>query len=258
MGSSSSERVEGQNMYKEWMSLQEQELTELIHSLNLNKTTATTSDNDAEINALLDKATQSFQDYIERRNRLARRDTSAFFSPRWCSSFESSMLWIAGCRPSSFFNLFYALCGSDIDSRLSQFLQDGKSDEFPQLSPSQLVAIDNLQRRTIVEEEKLTSQFASLQQDKADVPLALIARKLEGPQYELNEDVRETIGEIEKAMVCLMEEADNLRLETFKEMVKILKPVQALEFIIAAKKLRVCVRSWGEERDREHGRKDKE
>ncbi|KAL0394248.1 UNVERIFIED_CONTAM: protein DELAY OF GERMINATION 1 [Sesamum latifolium] len=245
----SSDKSQEQCLYKEWMRLQEQELSELLHhSLNLNNSTDT---NDAEMTELLEKIIQHFQDYCDNRRRLAHRHVSAFFSPSWCTSLENSMAWIAGCRPSSFFNLVYALCGSNIDSRLSHFLQDGNSD-FPKLSASQLSAIDKLQRRTTIEEEILTAQMASMQQDMTDVPLALIAREL-SPRHELNLDVQKGLGKFEQAMLSAMDDADKLRLNTVKELFKILKPGQALEYIIAAKKLRLCIQSWGIERDREHG-----
>ncbi|KAL0323687.1 UNVERIFIED_CONTAM: Polyadenylate-binding protein-interacting protein 7 [Sesamum calycinum] len=245
----SGDKTQGQCLYKEWMRLQEQELSELLHhSLNLNNSTDT---NDAEITELLEKIIQNFQDYCDNRRRLAVRHVSAFFAATWCTSLENSMSWIAGCRPSSFFNLVYALCGSNIDSRLSHFLQDGDSD-FPKLSASQLSAIDKLQRRTTIEEEMLTAQMASLQQDMADMPLALIAREL-SPRHELNLDVKNGLEKFEQAMRSTMDDADKLRINTAKELLKILKPVQALEYIIAAKKLRLCIQSWGIERDREHG-----
>ncbi|KAL0330525.1 UNVERIFIED_CONTAM: protein DOG1-like 2 [Sesamum radiatum] len=98
----------------------------------------------------------------------------------------------------------------------------------------------------------LTAQMASLQQDMADMPLALIAREL-SPRHELNLDVQKGLGKFEQAMRSAMDDADKLRLNTAKELLKILKPGQALEYIIAAKKLRLCIQSWGIERDREHG-----
>ncbi|KAK4388675.1 protein DELAY OF GERMINATION 1 [Sesamum angolense] len=245
----SGDKTQGQCLYKEWMRLQEQELSELLHhSLNLNNSTDT---NDAEITELLEKIIQNFQDYCDNQRRLAVRHVSAFFAASWCTSLENSMSWIAGCRPSSFFNLVYALCGSNIDSRLSHFLQDGDSD-FPKLSASQLSAIDKLQRRTTIEEEMLTAQMASLQQDIADMPLALIAREL-SPRHELNLDVKNGLEKFEEAMRSAMDDADKLRTNTAKELLTILKPVEALEYIIAAKKLRLCIQSWGIERDREHG-----
>lgn len=82
------------------------------------------------------------------------------------------------------------------------------------------------------------------------MPLALIATK-SSPDYKLNEEVKEEIAKIEEAMLCTMEEADELRLKTYKELVKILTPVQALEYIIVAKEHRLCVQAWGIDKDRE-------
>ncbi|KAG8375776.1 hypothetical protein BUALT_Bualt10G0135500 [Buddleja alternifolia] len=246
-------------LYADWMNLQAEELSDLIrHSLNLNSNDAeNTSNNDAEVKAVLKKIMQNFHDYSDRRRRLARRDVSAYFCPSWCTTLENSMFWLAGCRPSSYFSLIYALCGSEIDSKLSQFLQaedgDTMGSGFPHLSASQLSAIDKLQRRTIADEEKLSTQLAMLQQDMADMPLALIARKA-GPTYEFDSDVKDAIHRIEIDMFSIMEAAEDLRLNTVKEIIEILAPVQSLEYILAAKKLRLCFKSWAIERDREHGR----
>ncbi|XP_075524198.1 protein DELAY OF GERMINATION 1-like [Primulina tabacum] len=240
-------------MYKEWMSLQEQELSDLLqHSLNLNKSDQNATD-DEEMASLLDNIAHNFKDYAVRRRSLARKDVCGFLSQSWRTTFENSISWMGGCRPSSFFRLFYALCGSEIDSRLSQFFQDGSSSEFPVLSAIQLSSTDSLQRRTIADEEKLSTKLASLQQEIADMPLALIARK-SSPEYKLKEEATEAISKIEEAMVCMIEEADELRLKTYEELVKILTPAQALDYIIAAKKLRLCVRAWGIEKDRERAR----
>lgn len=243
-------------MYKEWMSLQELELSDLVqHSLNLNKNVQNATD-DGEMASLLENIAHNFEDYAVRRRRLARKDVCGFFSQSWRTTFENSISWMGGCRPTSYFRLIYALCGSEIDSRLSQFFRDGSSSSsgvFPVLSAIQLSSIDNLQRRTIAEEEKLSTQLAGWQQDITDMPLALIAAK-SSPDYKLNEEVKEEIAKIEEAMLCTMEEADELRLNTYKDLVKILTPVQALDYIIAAKKHRLCVQAWGIERDRERAR----
>ncbi|XP_073053931.1 protein DELAY OF GERMINATION 1-like [Primulina eburnea] len=240
-------------LYKEWMSLQEQELSDLLqHSLNLNKSVQNATD-DEEMASLLDNIAHNFKDYAVRRRHLARKDVCGFLSQSWRTTFENSISWMGGCRPSSFFRLFYALCGSEIDSRLSQFFQDGSSSEFPVLSAIQLSSTDNLQRRTIADEEKLSTKLASLQQEIADMPLALIARK-SSPEYKLNEEAREAISKIEEATVCMFEEADELRLKTYEELVKILTPAQTLDYIIAVKKLILCVRAWGIEKDRERAR----
>ncbi|KZV51842.1 Delay of germination 1 [Dorcoceras hygrometricum] len=237
-------------LYKEWMTLQEQELSDLLqHSLNLNK-----DDIDEEgVATLLESNGHNFEDYVARRRRLARMDVPGFFSQSWRTSFENSLSWMGGCRPSSYFRLIYALCGCEIESRLAKFAQDGNSSDFPLLSATQLTSIDDLQRKVIAAEDKLSLRLAGLQQEVADMPLALIARK-SSPDYQLSEEAREAIGKIEEAKLCAIEEADELRLKTYGELMKILTPGQALDYVIAAKKLRLCVQAWGIEKDRERAR----
>lgn len=130
--SSGDDKIQQHRLYKEWMSLEEQEVSELQQFLNKRSSSNTSHINDYDdeadqVNVLLERTTQNFQDYIDKRRLLASHDACAFFSPRWCSALENSMLWIGGCRPSSYFTLTYALCGSDIESRLSQFLQGPSS-----------------------------------------------------------------------------------------------------------------------------------
>ncbi|KAM1571628.1 hypothetical protein ACFX10_036505 [Malus domestica] len=54
---------------------------------------------------------------------------------------------------------------------------------------------------------------------------------------EMNREVEEALDEHGKAMVRVMEKADQLRLNTLKELVKILTPLQAIDFMVASKKL---------------------
>ncbi|CAI9755761.1 unnamed protein product [Fraxinus pennsylvanica] len=224
-------------LYQEWMSLREQELSELNHAIKLREQA---QQNDAEMRRLVDKLMQHFEDYVEKRRYLAHKDVSAFFSPTWCTTFANSVCRVAGCRPSSYFSLVYALCGSEI---VSKRVGDAKTSGFSLLSAFQLSSLDNLQRRTIGEEEKLSTQMATL-------PLALIAQK-SGPKHESCPIVRDALKKINQAMVSSMEEADILRQNTVKEIISILKPMQALDFMASAKKLR---QARGKESDNDHGR----
>nr|XP_009801472.1 PREDICTED: uncharacterized protein LOC104247209 [Nicotiana sylvestris] len=97
----------------------------------------------------------NFQGYVNGRSRLARVDVSPYFAPTWCTPLENSVLWIGGFRQSSFLWLIYALCGMEIESRLTEFLQGTKLGDFGQLSGEQITMIDNSQRQIIVEERKL-------------------------------------------------------------------------------------------------------
>ncbi|VVA40981.1 PREDICTED: mRNAion factor, partial [Prunus dulcis] len=55
---------------------------------------------------------------------------------------------------------------------------------------------------------------------------------------EMNRDVEEALDEHGQAMVRILEEADQLRLSTVKELVNILTPLQAVDFLVAKRQLR--------------------
>ncbi|KAG6387131.1 hypothetical protein SASPL_152316 [Salvia splendens] len=154
--------------YQEWMHLQEEELSELTQAA----AAAACAANDAELSRLVDKVIRHFEEYTRQRHVMAMADVSPYYAPTWCTSLERSVLWIGGCRPSSYIRLIYALCGLDLDleSHLSDFLTGESS--LGQLSPRQLVSVDGLHQRTIREERALSTKLATLQEDLLDNPIA--------------------------------------------------------------------------------------
>lgn len=126
---------------------------------------------------------------------------------RWCTPWENSLLWVAGCRPSSFIRLVYALSGLKLESQLEEFLRaSGSALKLGELSAKQLVLVDGLQRRTIKEEEKLTAKLAGLQEDVADQPIATITKGLSRVGESCGE-LDKALDEHELAMVTALEEA---------------------------------------------------
>lgn len=170
---STSDRNNEENLYQSWMYNQNQELNELENAATLAREN---QKNDTELNQLLARMVNNFQGYVNGRSRLARVDVSPYFAPTWCTPLENSVLWIGGCRPSSFIRLIYALCGMEIESHLSEFLQGIKISDFGQLSGKQIMLIDKLHRKSIVEERKLSSKLASLQEDVVDQPIITAAK----------------------------------------------------------------------------------
>ncbi|XP_047973466.1 protein DOG1-like 1 [Salvia hispanica] len=230
--------------YQEWMHLQEEELSELTHAA------AARATNDAELSRLIEKIIRHFEEYTRQRHVMALADVSPYYAPTWCTSLERSVLWIGGCRPSSYIRLIYALCGLDLESHLSDFLTGvrGGESSLGQLSPRQLVSVDGLHQRTIREERSLSTKLATLQEDLLDNPIAaMVVGGEEG-------DVERALDKHGREMAGVMEEADRLRVGTVKEIVRILTPRQAVEFLAAGKKLRLCMREWGKKRDLDHGR----
>lgn len=137
-----------------------------------------------------------------------------------------------------------------MDSRLDEFLQGTRESDLGELlTYTQLVLVNSLQSKTISRvEETLTAELAALQEEIVDQPIAMIAKGLR--------EVEEALDEHGIAIVRVMEKADQLRLNTLKELVKILTPVQAIDFLVTSKKLHLCVHKWGRKRDQSHGREN--
>ncbi|GFP91704.1 tgacg-sequence-specific DNA-binding protein tga-2.1 [Phtheirospermum japonicum] len=230
--------------YQEWMSLQEQELSELNQAIAL---TATGSATNADLTQLIDKIVAHFQEYTHKRTLMAQIDVSPYFAPPWCTSLERSVLWIGGCRPSSYVRLIYALCGLEIESHLSDFLRGARIGNLGELSGRQIYLVDELRRRAIGEEKRMSERMAGLQEDMLDHPLAEIAVKSSG-------GAEEALDKHGGAMAEILKEADEMRMSTLREVVGILTPRQAVDFLAAGKKLRLCMQDWGRKRDIDHGR----
>ncbi|TMW87791.1 hypothetical protein EJD97_019465 [Solanum chilense] len=238
--SNNSDRKKAELLQCAWKSIQHEELTELEHAAAQAKNG---EKDDQQLTQLIEKIIQHFQEHSNNRIRLARIDVYPFFSPSTCTTLENSVLWIGGCRPSSFIRLIYALSEVE-ESRL-----DGiESGDFRELTGKQLRMIDELQRKTIREERGISTKLASLQEDIVDQPLTGKLKK-EGHDCE-NADG--DLDEHSRHMADVIEEGDQLRMKTLKEIVKILEPVQAVEYLAAAKKIRFCLQQWGKKRDQQH------
>ncbi|KAK6124282.1 hypothetical protein DH2020_017543 [Rehmannia glutinosa] len=237
--------------YKEWMNLQEQELSELRRAIDLNARGCTS---DAELGQLINKIMNHFQNYVQNRTLIARSDVSPYFAPTWCSSLERSVMWIGGCRPSSYIRLIYALCGLQIEAELAEYIRGTLVGNLGELSGRQISMVDDLQRKTIGEERRLSTRMAGLQEDVLDHPLAEIVVESSGRSCGSSGGVEAALGEHGRGMVGVLEEADQLRLKTLRELIRILTPPQAVNFLAAGKKLQLCLRDWGRKRDMDHGR----
>ncbi|XP_049361155.1 protein DOG1-like 3 [Solanum verrucosum] len=245
MANSSSDRKKEEDLYNSWINNQQEELKELQNAIVARKNEL----NDDELNELLRKMVNNFQEYANGRSRLARIDVSPFFAPTWCTPLENSVLWIGGCRPSSFIRLIYALSGIEIESHIAGYLQGMKIGDFGQLSGKQITMIDKLQRQIILEERRFSSRLASLQEDVVDQPFAMAARIYD---TERGENEIEPLNKHGEDMSNLLEEVDELRMKTLKEILGILTPIQGVEYLAAAKRIRLCLQQWGKKREQEH------
>lgn len=125
----------------------------------------------------------------------------------------------------------------EIEAQLDYFLQGtSTTGTLGDLSSKQFHFVNILQGKTIRSEEKLMARMACLQEDVTDQPIAVIAKRL-SRFGEMNGEVNRALDKQEEEMAGILEEADRLRLSTLKELVGILTPKQAVDFLTAGKKL---------------------
>ncbi|KAL1224784.1 Protein DOG1-like 3 [Cardamine amara subsp. amara] len=163
-------------------------------------------------------------------------------------------IWMGGCRPSSFIRVIYALCGSQTESQLSQCLLKIKENvdvnhggSMSDLTATQLAKINELHMKVIEKEDKITKKSMNLQEDVADMPIAITAYATDLVEGDVA--VEDALDKHEEGMAVLMEEADKLRFETLRKIVEIVTPFQAAEFLLAGKRLHVSLHEWGRVRE---------
>ncbi|MCD7446209.1 2-deoxyglucose-6-phosphatase [Datura stramonium] len=234
--SNNTDRKEEESLQCAWKNLQHEELAELEYAAAQVKKG---QKEEPQLSQLVQKIVKHFQEHSDKRIRQARNDASPFFAPASFSTLEKSVLWIAGCRPSSFIRLIYALSGIEPGSHMTQFLEAIKTGELRELKGKQLSMIDELQGVTIREERRISTRLASLQEDMVDQQFSgKMKKKTDCDKDDECENADETLDEHSQHMAGVMEEADKLRMKTLKEIVlTILDPIQAVEYLAAAKKI---------------------
>ncbi|KAI3913447.1 hypothetical protein MKW98_003926 [Papaver atlanticum] len=242
---SSSDQVQFREYYQNWMIEQQQLLEELLQVHNQNP------NDEQDLFCIIEKLIKHFQDYTNRRAQHAVNEPSSVFLPTWCTSTENSYLWFGGCRPSLLIQLVYTLCGSQLESQLTENLQEVRTDNIGGLSADQLSLVSELQCRTTTEEERLSTNMVSLQENIADCPLTRLANN-----NSVDSDAESHIGQVKQALdshskdlSSMLIDSDKLRMNTLKELIGIFTPLQAVEFLIAGKKLHLCMHQWGQLRD---------
>ncbi|KAI3903226.1 hypothetical protein MKW98_031880 [Papaver atlanticum] len=247
---SSSDQVQLIECYQNWMIEQQQLLQELLKVHNQKP------NDEQELCCIIEKLVKHFQEYINRRAQLALDKASSIFSPTWCTSIENSYLWFGGSRPSLLIQLVYSLCGSQLESQLSGHLQGVRRGNMGELSAEQLSLVSELQCSIIREGDRVSRRMTSLQENIADSLLTRLANNSNESKTESHiEQVDQALDSHSKDLASVLVDSDKLRMNTLKELIGIFTPLQAVDFLIADKKLHLCMHQWGQRRDhRRHGR----
>ncbi|KAI9085121.1 hypothetical protein K1719_032937 [Acacia pycnantha] len=216
---------------REWMMRQKDLLDELLSTQRCRDEL-----HDDDRRELISRVLSHYEQYYQEKSRIANHDILLAFSPSWFTSLERSFLWIAGFKPGIVIQL------------ANQVLDD--------LSEEQRKRVSELNQETKSEERALNDELAKIQESVGASPLVEVVRN--HGRWCLSESCRtEECGEVPETLKIALENlvvnADTLRMNTALKMVKILKPNQAVNVLVAVAELHIKIRTWGLEKDAQGG-----
>ncbi|KAK6130783.1 hypothetical protein DH2020_035471 [Rehmannia glutinosa] len=191
-------------------------------------------DRNLECSKIIPRVFSHYQEFYTEKARAAGGDAFLLISPPWLSSFEKSLLWISGFRPSMLFPIIERSVAED-------------------LSAEQKQRIEAVRSETRRKEREFTQAMARIQETVAEPPLYGLMMSYEKVVNGETSDIDGAMEELKAAMMAVVENADALRGWTAAEVVGILSPVQSVKFLAAVSRFQLQARKWGMERDRERG-----
>lgn len=229
--------------FKQWTDEQQKLAQELRDGLNADK-------NDKNLLPIVEKVEKHYQEYYKVKDKATKQDVLRMMQPPWRSPLENAFLWIGGWRPTMVFQLAYAQAGQQIEADLAEFLSGLDTPSMTSLSSKQLAQISKLQVRSQKSEEELGHHEALIQQSLADQPLLTLAQannEVESSEHQNGEGstMSDALDEKVKALEELMRAADELRVESLREFLKLLTPTQAAQYLVAASQLFEAMRRIG-------------
>jgi hypothetical protein len=199
-----------------------------LRSLRRELRSARWSDDPAQISALVGRFVAHLESYCAARAEL---DPVWTLSAPWATPPErGAAYWLAGWRPTTLVHLLYTESGRRFEAQLPDLLLGVRSGNLGDLSPAQLVRVDDLQRRAVAEEDALSREMARVQEGHGVVA---------APENEV--DVAAVVGRVR----VVLGRADALRLRTVRTAVELLEPAQAAELLVAAADMEIGFREFG-------------
>lgn len=184
------------------------------------------SPHDGDLQDLISRVLSHYEDYYEKKSRIAQTDIFLVFSPTWFTTFERTLLWIGGFPPGLIFRL------------VNQSIND--------MSDEQVIRIRRLRDDMKVEERLLNNDLAKIQEKAAAPPLLEFFRRgghdgVIGAEAEM-----ETL---KGAFQSVLASADFLRRDTALKVTEILTPAQTVRFWAAVAQLHLRIRALGLQED---------
>ncbi|CAO2836572.1 unnamed protein product [Amaranthus hypochondriacus] len=246
-------------VFDNWLILQKRSLEELRSAAKAYPNliiTKSHNESTQKLGELVNRVMSHYENYYRVKSESMKQNAVQMLSATWRSDLESAFLWIGGWRPSMAFHLLFSISGLQLEDRLSELIQGLESGDLGDLSSSQLIKVNELQRQTVKEERELTESLASQQETVADSRMVELSRDATALTRDVNtgvDSVSERVEIILESKEDKLEEifrkADDLRLRTLKKVVEIFSPIQAVHFLIAAAELHLKVHEWGMKKD---------
>lgn len=238
--------------FEGWISEQNQHLQDLI-SASRNNRDINHADSDRLLSALVQRVLRHYEQYYRAKSIFTTSGSVLrMLTPSWRSLLENGFLWIGGWRPTMAFHLLYSKFGLQLQSGLSDLIHGRSTGDLADLSHDQLHRVDELQRRTIIEERETTEKMARVQETVADGKMVELSQEAtEGGDNDTDMVVRVAVALTDKEdeLEEMIHKADDLRLRTLKGVINILTPMQSVHFLIAAAELHLRVHEWGKKKD---------
>ncbi|XP_047951972.1 protein RESPONSE TO ABA AND SALT 1-like [Salvia hispanica] len=208
--------------YQGWLSRQEDFLRQLDSLLS-------GPDRDRECSDIIPRVIAHYREFYREKAAAVEEDVFLSISPPWMTSFELSLLWVSGFRPSILFPIMDgALAAAD-------------------LSPAQRRRIDKVKAESRRREREITQAMARVQETVAEPPVYGLVKKFGGGGAVV--EMEAAVEKVKAAMRGVVENADALQGWTLAEVVEALDPVQGVRFLAAVTRFQLRARRFGVERD---------
>ncbi|XP_009339278.2 protein ZW2 [Pyrus x bretschneideri] len=184
---------------------------------------------DARERILIEQVLSHYQQYFAEKARTAEEDAFVLFSPPWLSSFERSLLWLGGFKPSMVLRM--------VDSSVED------------LTAEQVREMDAVKGETRRAERDLSETMARIQESVAAPPILALARRVGRPMEGEISSLDMAMEMLKTAMLGVFESADGLRGSTVRKVVEVLSPEQTVKVLAAVAQFQLRIRRWGLQRD---------
>ncbi|XP_059664206.1 protein DOG1-like 1 [Cornus florida] len=216
--------------YQTWLD----DLRNLVDELAKAPKQPTDDEQNQNLLQLVQDTMAHYTEYYRIKSLAARHDVFSVFANPWSTSLERSLHWIGGCRPTTVFHIVYTESSSLFNSRFNDIINGIHTGDLGDLSPGKLQQVSDLQCETVRQENSITKDLSELQEGAVGLLLPDLASH----------------GNT-KALVEILQKADDLRLTTLKREVELLTPLQAVEFLTATAEFHFVTRGLGVELDRD-------